>query len=175
MHWFYLALMIEKSSPRDWLEKTRLRFDPKAELVPPHVTVVFPTVKLSEEEMASEALSLLVESKSFTMSFSEVRIVNEEESGLVSLFLIVDNGFEEVVELHRRLYSGRLAGELRREKPYLPHVTLGTGLSRGIAEACVAELKSEDIRFSVKVDSLTLVRIVDDRDSRLLIRKIEFL
>lgn len=170
----YVALFIDSSSCGAWLERTRLRFDPKALLVRPHVTLVFPTGKLREADMLAEALSVSDRTERFRVGFSELRIVEEEGSGLVSLFLLAGFGVEKVFELHRNLYSGQLSGELRKDIPYLPHVTLGTGMSLSEAEAVVGELSRAGIDFEVSFKSLSVVRIVDGNREREIVETLSF-
>ncbi|RZJ63571.1 MAG: 2'-5' RNA ligase family protein [Flavobacterium sp.] len=132
-----MAYFLKMSPAQSWIGQLRLRFDPKALLVAPHVTLVFPTDKISEGVLRAEVAKSLLGFQGFRMDFDELRIVAEGDNELVSIFLLVGLGREAVVGLHTNLYSGVLCGELRKEIPYVPHVTLGTGMRRGVAESVV--------------------------------------
>src|SRR5690606_8063868 len=107
----------------DIINNIRKKYDPLAELVLPHITLVFPF----ESDITNEELKLhLKESLSNLQPF---RIELEGFSKQInsfgnSLFLNVVQGVDEIKNIHDRLYKGRLK-QFDAGYDYVPHITVG--------------------------------------------------
>ena len=87
-----------------------------------------------------------------------VHLLGLQESHDGYLFLTVREGSSDLVELHRNIYTGPLRPYLREDIPFVPHLTLGAFSDRASKEAKILDL---DLRC--ELESLHLVRLVDDR------------
>jgi hypothetical protein len=72
---------------------------------------------------------------------------------------VPDQGAQQVVELHSRLYGGALMWAHRADVPYVPHITVAAMAEFSQCEALAAELAREEHARSGRVESLTVVEI----------------
>jgi 2'-5' RNA ligase len=154
----------------NWISEFRAQHDQKSHLVAPHMTLVFPTDLVSKEELRSEVQRIAAITGKFKVRF-RCAIMMPEKSGadvLSSVFLVPDEGFGEVVRLHDGLYGGRLKDGLRLDIPFIPHITMGSGVTLTAAKAQVDSLNSRKLDLEFLVDRLTVVEIVDEAKTRVL-------
>ena len=136
------------------IESLRRRFDPVANSIAAHITLVFPF----ESDISTAELRTHIEHatngfRRFTIGLDEVTVAEGEY-----LFAKISQGRNEIVELHDRLYAGPLSGHLTISPHYVPHVTIGRvsepqALREGLASALAARLKVETSADSVSVYS----------------------
>jgi len=103
------------------IDKLRRKHDPQVDLIAPHITIVFPVPdSLGKSRLVSHVVNVLRGYKQFSISLQGL-----EQSWDNCLFLLLQDGRAEVIRLHDDLYTGILAPFLRRDIPYVPHLTLG--------------------------------------------------
>ncbi len=105
------------------IEPFRHRFDPLADALPGHLTLVFPfATTLSSVQLAAYV-------KRIVGNWPPLPIVFRDVEGLLDTFalLMVREGADAATTLHDKLYAngGVLAPYLRKDMRYSPHVTLG--------------------------------------------------
>lgn len=142
----------------DQIEQLRLRFDPLASRIDPHITLVFPF----ESALSADQLRAHMQQAIQGMAPFPMRLQGITGHGGEYLFLNVVRGVDRLSELHDRLYSGPLAAYLRPEIPYHPHVTVGrladpTEFSNALA--IVQEMRGT---FQTAVREIATVRIESD-------------
>lgn len=105
------------------IDNIRNKYDPLADHVRPHITLVFPF----ESEIPTDDLR-----KHISANISGIAPFELVLSGISPvesyLFLNIVKGGNEIVELHKRLYTGILENyfpEWLKEKAFLPHMTVG--------------------------------------------------
>lgn len=86
----------------------RKQYDPLANLVLPHITLVFPfNDKMSDNELKIHLKLLLNDVKSFQL---ELKGFDKQVNSYGNyLFLNVGQGIEEIKDIHNILYSGKLS------------------------------------------------------------------
>jgi 2'-5' RNA ligase len=139
------------------IEPIRHRFDPLARSLPPHVTLVFPF----ESELTTQDVRNHIELATqgvgpFALTLEGV--IGSEREYLV---LNVKRGSDSIVELHERLYSGRLQAHLSLTHTYVPHVTVGRLRSEAAFEAALAAVAQIHTRIETAAHSLTVYRLED--------------
>jgi 2'-5' RNA ligase len=103
------------------IESLRRRFDPLADVIAAHATLVFPfAAEFSAVELRAHIEHALEGQHSFRARFEGVAEVEDEY-----LFLDAVIGSEKLVDLHDRLYQGFLAAHRSAAHVYRPHVTIG--------------------------------------------------
>jgi 2'-5' RNA ligase len=114
-----------KLSPADyeWVEAIRARHDPQAPRIRAHLTLVFPA-DLSADSVAGHVAVVARRGGPVAFTARGVR-AHREDPGDPYLFLVPDEGHDEIAALHARLNEGPLRGHLRHDPPYLPHITIG--------------------------------------------------
>jgi len=91
----------------------------------PHFTFIFPQASLSEDVLVQHVRETAAGQSAIPFTIRCTLPMRETFSENIYLFLVPDEGFSAIVRLHDRLYSGALAGELRLDIPFIPHITVG--------------------------------------------------
>jgi 2'-5' RNA ligase len=129
----------------------RKRFDPLAEVIPAHITLVFPF----EDDLVAEALRTHIDSMVQGIGPVSLRLAGITGFEGEYLYLNVKRGNDALIELHDRLYRGPLLRHLSRTHTYVPHLTVGRLPNRYAFEqalgAAPPELCVETICASVSV------------------------
>jgi len=141
------------------IDELRRQYDPQVELIAPHVTIVFPVAEsLDKSSLVSHVVNVLRGCKQFSIWLQGL-----EQSWDNCLFLLLKDGRAEVIRLHDDLYTGILAPFIRRDIPYVPHVTLGAFADD--AKRCSDALRDSKrlgLSYQCVVDRLHLVKVNDD-------------
>ena len=150
------AIVIFPSGDLTEIQSFREKFDPKAELIAPHMTLVFPF------QMPVDDTILLHEIGEKLKKFSPFSVVLkgmylDPEDNL--LHLLVQNGAEKIRDLHDELYSGILEPYLRKDLLYTPHMTIGRGHQTA---------QAGDLYVSLRCDSVQIILIDDPKTPRIL-------
>ena len=99
----------------------RRRYDPLADLVQPHITLVFPfESEITDPELRDHVRTCLRSVAPFRVRLSQVTGHEGEY-----LLLNVKHGNDDLVALHDLLYGGPLAQYLSTEHTFVPHLTVG--------------------------------------------------
>ena len=129
----YLPLQTETL---DLIQGLRQRFDPLAELIPPHVTLVFPFKTNLEIEAILASVTEAIESfRKFHFTLGSV-ICSESY-----VFLPVVEGEDEIRNLHAALYGTDLKPFRSQVHEYSPHVTIGRYKDESEAKMILSEVK----------------------------------
>jgi 2'-5' RNA ligase len=163
MPFFVVAYPSFSPAERAWIDRVRAKHDAaKHRLVPPHVTLVFGSSALGGDALASQVAAAARYVEPFVASFRELRAVRDSQSPASHVFLACEDGRDELVALHDRLYEGPLASELRSDIPYVPHVTIGEFGNMPGAVALAGELSAEPIDLRGRVDQLVVLSLEGD-------------
>ena len=104
----------------EWLQDLREQFDPLAEKLPPHVTLVFPfSSDLSQSDLIDHVSVVKNTATDFAITLSQP----ENHKGYC--WFPVAAGREEFRQLHENMYTGHLEQLLDTSRGYTPHVTIG--------------------------------------------------
>ena len=125
------------------LQNFRLVHDPLGAKIAPHVAVVFPFhANLTVVQLASHIKRATVGWPVLPVTFRGVETVSSP-NGLFTI-LMCKLRAEAIIELHDRLYRGVLAGFLRDDIPFEPHITLAQSYNAPAFEAALADA---ELRF----------------------------
>ena len=106
------------------IEAIRRRHDPHHALIPAHVTLVFGFDAVDAVVAARHLAQIAAAQGAIALRLSSFVAVRDGSGAQSHVFLIPDQGRAEIEDLHDRLYAGPLEGQLRRDIPYIPHVTV---------------------------------------------------
>lgn len=115
----YCVYLEPKLEGLNQIQTIRKKYDPLAEMIPPHVTLVFP-FKLDERESLLKHLNPCL-NKTRAIEFT----LGEPQIHADYVWLPVLEGAQAIQLLHKQLYSGILKEFLSTTHEYLPHITLG--------------------------------------------------
>ena len=110
----------------DWIESIRVRHDPQASRIPPHFTLVFP-VDESPGEITEDIVRACIRHGPIPFVIRSAISVPDVVLGGAHVFVVPDEGRDEIARLHDDLYDGVLRPQLREDIPFVPHITIATG------------------------------------------------
>jgi 2'-5' RNA ligase len=129
----------------------RRRFDPLAELVPPHITLVFPF----DSELTTGQLRDHVQSCVEGLAPFPVRLSQVTGSEGEYLFLNIKHGNDELIALHDRLYTGPLESLLAIEYTFTPHMTIGRLADLAAFREALESSRTLDLQIDIRVSELS--------------------
>ena len=142
----------------DWIQSVRREHDHLFfSVVAPHFTIVFPTDGVAQSTLIEHVAERVSVFHSFEVVFRCAILGDSEFMGHAHAFLTPDEGFSEVVRLHDALYTGPLAGELRLDLPFIPHVGIASTPSVVECKAIVDRLNAERFEIRGQVDELHVI------------------
>ncbi|MGG0187611.1 2'-5' RNA ligase family protein [Bacillus rhizoplanae] len=154
-------LLFLSNNDLEEIEAIRRKHDPLFGLISPHITLVFPFVSEVPNECLKKHIETIVGNmNSFHITLNPV-VTNSEEY----LFLLIEEGKEDIIELHNKLYTDFLQPFLHKEIPFLPHVTVGR---KGDKEQAFDVIKNlhpfrDTMRFTI--DKITVESIGENEES----------
>ncbi len=122
---FVVAYPKLSDSDRKLISDIRARNDRQFEIIKPHITLVFPVDNIDSEKLCKHVEKVLCQFSTTELSFKSASVVYGKYEKQWYLFLMPDIGNEYIKKLHDALYTGVLAGELRSDIPFIPHITIG--------------------------------------------------
>ncbi len=139
---------------RAWIERVRVHYDPQQRMVEPHFTFVFPFDGLSADEVLSHVQTVASEASPIPFRLSQAAAVRDPFGPRSHLFLLPDEGVDDMRALHARLYTGLLAQQRHPTAQYAPHVTVGAFVEHAAAELAAEALGVVNIQG--KIDSVLI-------------------
>jgi 2'-5' RNA ligase len=148
------------------IDKVRERYDPIANHVRPHITLVFPfDSDIETTELKEHILSVLSEVTRFEIILNGITPTNFLGK---YLFLNIQKGNDEIIELHKRLYTGTLQNyypEWLKVKVFLPHMTVGSFDNEEEFEMAINETRNINDSFKTTVNEISVEVIDENEDS----------
>jgi 2'-5' RNA ligase len=159
-------MIFPKFSNIDVIDGIREKYDPLANHVRPHITLVFPF----ESHIRSNQLKKHIEKALFSVKPFKLTL-----RGITSvrtfgnyLFLNIENGENEIIEIHKRLYTGILEQyfpKWLRESSYNPHMTVGRIENEEKYNIAFEDMKKVVDVFETIVDKISVEIIDENEDS----------
>ena len=122
------------------IEAIRRRHDPDHALIAAHVTLVFPFDTPDAQTARDHLRGIVARQGAIALRLSAYLAVRDAGDRKSHVFLVPDQGRAELEDLHDVLYGGPLAGQLRADIPFIPHVTVAAREHHDQAEDLVREL-----------------------------------
>lgn len=119
----------------------RRRFDPLADLVPPHITLVFPF----ESDLTTSELRVHLEAAVRGVAPFPLHLAGVTGNEGEYFFLNVKRGNDQLIEPHDRLYTGPLRQHLSVEHAFVTHLTVGRLPDLGSFQEALAAARSVEI------------------------------
>lgn len=159
-------MIFPKFKNMDIIHQIRRKYDPLANHVSPHITLVFPF----KSEIRSNELKNYLESVLSTVNPFQITLkgITPVKSFGNHLFLNIKNGADEIAEIHRRLYTGILESYLPpwlKEGNYLPHMTVGKIEKEEEYKKAIIETKDIINVFTCNVNKISVEIIAENKDS----------
>jgi len=156
------------------INQLRYKYDPTADVIAPHITILFPVPdSVGEERLIGHIENVLAGRPPFTL-----RLGGLQKSPDHWLFITLAEGAEEIAGLYEALYTGLLEEFRRDDIEFVPHLGLGLLIKKGVQydwnnpresdlddeafESAKAEAGSLELDAEMTVARLHLVSIPDD-------------
>jgi 2'-5' RNA ligase len=140
------------------IKHIREKYDPLANSIAPHITIVFPfDSAISTVELKKHLNEKLKGMKKFSIQLKDV--TGDFRDGY--LFLNVKKGNDSIIELHDKLYSEILESFLYRKLTYCPHLTIGRVYGQVEFDKAMDELICFNESFEAIIDKI-YVETIDD-------------
>ena len=136
--------------------------------IEPHFTLVFPVEGLPENEFLAEIVNKSAGVKPIGFDLTGAKVHKDDFREIYHEFLIPETGFEEIIGLHDRLYSGRLYEYWRQDLNYIPHITIGNSSSYERCQKNAVRINQSGIFLSGVIDKLTVISYTASGVSRLM-------
>ncbi|MCM1991871.1 2'-5' RNA ligase family protein [Oceanirhabdus seepicola] len=149
------------------IDEIREKYDPLANHVRPHITLVFTfESNLTSIELKEHLEKELIGISSFRLSMDNI-IRMDNPLGMY-LFLVLKEGIEDIKKLSSKLYTGILEPykpEWLNDKTFLPHMTLGNFTSRDDLDKAFKDVSDIKESFSTIVNKISVEIIDENEDS----------
>ncbi|RWS44881.1 2'-5' RNA ligase family protein [Bacillus mycoides] len=154
-------LLFLNNMSTDEIESIREIHDPLFGLIPPHITSVFPF----ESNISNDELKSHISNISKGIGTIEIKFASGVTSIGDYLFLEMEQGKEQIEELHDKLHTGPLLPLLRKDIPYIPHVTVGRKESSQLATELAKDIPSFHEKLNGIIDRISVERIGENGES----------
>ncbi len=148
------------------IDEIREMYDPLASHVRPHITLVFPfESNIDSIQLKSHLEEVLASVNSFPLVLKGITPVKSFGN---YLFLNIENGKEEIVEIHRNLYTGILEPyfpQWLKVDKYNPHMTVGKVESEEKYKLAIEKTREVTDVFETVVNKISVEIIDDNEDS----------
>jgi 2'-5' RNA ligase len=148
------------------INNIRTKYDPLADLVLPHITLVFPF----ESNLTNEELQLHLEERlhgfrPFNLTLEGFRKQQDQFGNY--LFLNVVQGMNEMKEIHDILYKNKLE-QFKATFDYVPHMTVGKLSSLPLLDEAYDNVINYNDKFSTLVKKIS-VEVIGVHDESIII------
>lgn len=151
----------------DIINDIRKKYDPLADLVLPHITLVFPF----DSELTNEKLNLhLKESLEGIHPFEiELEGFSKQEDRYGNyLFLNIVQGIDVIKNIHDKLYKDKLK-QFDSGRDYVPHMTVGKVSSIELLDKAFDYVSKCNEKFSTVVKKISVEMIGEHEESIIII------
>ncbi len=136
------------------VEALRRRFDPLAQVIAAHVTLVFPFVDdLGPSQLQAHIRQAVEHRPPFEVGFGQIEAEGEY------LLLSATGGRDALIELHERLYRGPLAIHHARGHLYRPHITIGRIAAEAERASALALARAELSPLVAQIPEVAVFRL----------------
>ncbi len=147
-----------EASDRQWIESIRAKHDPQARRIAAHFSLVFPTV-LSRRSMEAQAARVAGATEPVRVVLRRAGVVPDAIGGGGHVFLMPEEGRDQITQLHDRLYEGALHPHLRKDIPFRPHMTIATRTTIVPLDALAAEINATTRSIRGFLSEIVLVEV----------------
>lgn len=151
----------------DVINDIRRKYDPLADLVLPHITLVFPfDSELTDEELHGHLEKCLNGVAPFWIELEGFSKQQDKYGNF--LFLNVVQGMREIKRIHKLLYDNKLK-QFDSGCDYIPHMTVGNRSSAGLLDKAFDDVNQCCDKFKTAVKRISVERIGKNGESIIVI------
>jgi 2'-5' RNA ligase len=110
-----------------WIQRIRAQFDSQFQIIEPHFTLVFPCLPPNQTDFVEHVKTAIKRMNQIHFVIRQALTIQDRLSKQYLVFLAPQEGASELITLHDILYAGLPEAELRKDIPFIPHITIGNG------------------------------------------------
>lgn len=141
-----------------WIEAFRIQHDPHAELIPAHLTLMFP-VTADFELLRSQAERCAAVHQAFDIRIGLANAFRDARNDWSYVFLLPSMGSGQIAALHDCLYGGEFCRDLQQDHPYQPHITVARKRSYIECAALESSLNERGIDVQGRIDTIQVIAV----------------
>jgi hypothetical protein len=161
-----LVLSYPAISQKDfnWIQKIRAEHDRlHYKIVDPHFTMVFAVDGMGLREFIEHIKKQVPGFKKIAFVLRGAIVVKDTFSEYTYVFLVPEEGYNDMVKLHDELYGGKLSSELRLDIPFIPHINIGNSIDPQDCKKLVDRLNQQSFAIKGWIETLDVVKYEDNR------------
>lgn len=166
-------MIFPEFSNMEIIDQIRKKYDPLAGHVRPHITLVFPfRSDIKPEQLWEHIRYVLSETKPFKVVLKDIQPVQSFGN---DLFLNIEIGKEEIINIHKKLYTGILKTSLPQwlsRGGYYPHMTVGKIENEEDYRTAALEVTDVKDVFETIINKIS-VEIIDEKQDSILEMEME--
>lgn len=151
------------AASREWMQAIRKEYDPNYAIVAPHFTLVFPTFAFDQQTFCEHLRRQLQGQPPVSFVLRCALVVKDALNEQTHTFLVPDEGFSDIVKLHDRLYCDLLAGELRLDIPFIPHITVASSSDPQVCKRIADEINRQNPLITGSLRVIDIVHFANRR------------
>lgn len=156
------------------IDEIRGKYDTLANHVRPHITLVFPFKSDIESiDLTNHLKKVLSSIKPFRTVLKGITSAKQPFGNYI--FLNIEDGKDEIIELHKRIYTGILEPfipQSLKDGGYEPHMTVGKVESEDKFKLAIEETKDISDVFQAIISKVS-VEIIDENEDSIIEMEIE--
>jgi 2'-5' RNA ligase len=147
---------------RQWIESIRAKHDPQAERIRAHFTLIFPTM-VSKRILEAHVGRVAAATEPMRFVIRRAAVVPEAGGDGGHIFLVPEEGRDQIALLHDRLYEGPLQSHLRKDTSFMPHMTVGARPTIDSLHELAGEINGTIRQIRGFVSELVLIEVAPTR------------
>jgi len=137
------------------VNQLRRQYDPRADLIAPHITLMSPVPEsIGEDNLIHHLEKILEKWQPFP-----IHLYGLKKSWDNYLFLLIQRGNANIIRLHNEIHTGILAEHRKTDMPFVPHITLGA-FDKNLDKyhQALEDARQLGLDYHCLFDTLTLVK-----------------
>lgn len=139
------------------IDDSRRQYDRLYGMIDAHITFVFLVDDFTPEDFIAEVKQQAAGAKAFDIALRGCTINKDSFSGHYFAFVVPDEGNSNIIKLHDKLYSGKLAHHHRMDIDYIPHILIATSLDKTVIKNIVDEWNAKNFEFKCRINALDII------------------
>lgn len=145
------------------IENFRKEHDSQYEIINPHYSFVFPFDGIPVKEFCAEIKKQVKDEDSIVFSTHLATIHKDELTGIYYTFLVPFHGHAQMIRLHDKLYSSKLAPLKKNDIKFEPHITLGNSTNKNNCQQMINEWNDKNIIIKGAVSSIDIIKLKNEK------------
>lgn len=152
------------ATDRAYIQTLRKQYDPQGySFIEPHFTLLSLPHNFSKPVL-TESLRIYLEQQAKVQFMLRTAIFMPPLNGHQAwyAFLLPEEGFSELMKLHRRLHSGQLQEMLDKNFPFIPHLTIGKFANQADCQRLVNAINATGLKLTGWIEKIVLMEALDN-------------